>query len=82
MIEDGSYFRIRNVQVGYNFNPFDIKSFTIQQMKVYFNIQNLYTWKETSGFSPEAGGSPIEFGIDNGGYPIPVISTFGFSVTF
>ncbi|MCK7590689.1 TonB-dependent receptor [Subsaxibacter sp. CAU 1640] len=82
MIEDGSYFRIRNVQLGYNFDPFDVKNVTIQQMKVYFNIQNLYTWKDTSGFSPEAGGSPIAFGIDNGGYPIPVISTLGFSITF
>ena len=82
MIEDGSFFRIRNVQLGYNFNPTDFYGFNIQQMRLYINVQNLVTWANNSGFTPEAGGSPIEFGIDRGGYPIPVISTLGFSVTF
>lgn len=81
MIEDGSYFRIRNVQLGYNFDPAKFNNF-VQQLKLYVNIQNLYTWKDTSGFSPEAGGSPIEFGVDGGGYPVPMISTLGLSVTF
>ena len=51
-------------------------------MKLFLNAQNLYTWKHNSGFTPEAGGSPIEFSIDNGGYPLPVITSLGFSVTF
>ena len=82
MIEDGSYFRIRNVQLGYNFDPIEFNNITIQQMKLYINVQNLYTWRDNSGFSPEAGGSPVAFSVDEGGYPIPVISTLGFSVTF
>ncbi|WP_228851333.1 SusC/RagA family TonB-linked outer membrane protein [Aegicerativicinus sediminis] len=82
MIEDGSYIRIRNLQFGYNFNPDKFSVLGIQQMKLFANIQNLYTWKHNSGFSPEAGGSPIAFGIDGGGYPVPVISSLGFVVTF
>lgn len=81
-IEDGSYIRIRNVQLAYNFEPMSIKGMDFITMKLYFNAQNLYTWKNNSGFTPEAGGSPIEFSIDNGGYPIPVITSLGFSVTF
>jgi TonB-linked SusC/RagA family outer membrane protein len=82
MIEDGSYLRIRNLQLGYNFNPLEFKGANITQMKLFANIQNLYTWRNNSGFTPEAGGSPVEFGVDNGGYPVPVISSLGFSVTF
>ncbi len=83
MIEDGSYLRIRNLQIGYKFDPLDFGDLvTIQQMKLYLNFQNLYTWKWNSGFSPEAGGSPTQFGVDSGGYPVPVISTLGLSITF
>lgn len=82
MIEDGSYFRIRNIQLGYSLDSEILEKLKIQQLKVFANIQNLYTWKETSGFTPEAGGSPTSFGIDSGGYPVPVISTLGVSLTF
>ena len=81
-IEDGSYIRIRNVQLAYNFEPMSIKGMEFINMKLYLNAQNLYTWKHNSGFTPEAGGTPIEFSIDNGGYPLPVITSLGFSVTF
>ena len=82
MIEDGSYFRIRNLQLGYGLDAKILEKLKIQQLKLFVNIQNLYTWKETSGFTPEAGGSPTSFGVDGGGYPIPVISTLGLSLTF
>ncbi|SHJ01597.1 SusC/RagA family TonB-linked outer membrane protein [Pseudozobellia thermophila] len=82
MIEDGSYFRIRNVQLGYSFDHQILEKLKVQQVKLSANFQNLYTWKNTSGFSPEAGGSPTSFGVDSGGYPLPVISTLGLSLTF
>ncbi|RPD96134.1 TonB-dependent receptor [Aureibaculum marinum] len=82
MIEDGSYLRIRNIQLGYSFNNKILEKLKVDQVKLSANIQNLYTWKHTSGFSPEAGGSPTSFGIDSGGYPLPVISTLGLSLTF
>lgn len=81
-IEDGSYVRIRNIQLAYSFKPMNIKGVEFQNMKLYINAQNLYTWKHNSGFTPEAGGSPLQFSIDNGGYPLPVITSLGFSATF
>ncbi len=82
MIEDGSYLRIRNVQLGYNFKQFQISKLNIDQLRLYLNIQNLYTWQWNSGFTPEAGGSPTQFGVDGGGYPLPVVSTLGLNITF
>lgn len=82
MIEDGSFFRIRNVQVGYNFNSNTIEGLGIDALKIYFNIQNLKTWDHVNGFTPEAGGSALQFGVNSSGYPNPRITTFGINVTF
>ena len=82
MIEDGSYLRLRNIQFAYDFNPKFLKKISIQALKLFANGQNLITWKHNSGFSPEAGGSPISFGRDSGGYPLPAVMTLGLNVTF
>ncbi|RYY98479.1 MAG: SusC/RagA family TonB-linked outer membrane protein [Chitinophagaceae bacterium] len=81
-IEDGSYFRIRNIQLGYNFAPGLISRIRMKAARVYVNVQNLKTWKNNSGYSPEFGGSPTAFGLDNGDGPIPRIMTAGINVTF
>jgi hypothetical protein len=54
----------------------------MKSFRIYVNAQNLVTWKETSGFTPEAGGSAISFGVDSGGYPIPAITSIGLNITF
>ncbi len=82
MIEDGSYLRLRNVQIGYTFKSGMLEKINVQNLKLYVNAQNMVTWKNNSGFTPEVGGSPTSFGVDGGGYPIPAITTFGLSVTF
>ncbi len=82
MIEDGSYLRLRNIQLAYNFNQSLLKKINVNNLKMYINAQNLVTWSNNSGFSPEFGGSPTQFGVDNGSYPIPVITTIGLNVTF
>jgi TonB-linked SusC/RagA family outer membrane protein len=82
MIEDGSYIRLRNLQLGYTFSGAWMSKLHITALRIYVNGQNLKTWKKNSGFTPEAGGTPTSFGIDGGGYPIPAITTFGFNVTF
>lgn len=82
MIEDGSYVRLRNVQVAYNFDSKLLNKFYIQGLKLFINAQNPVTWNNNSGFTPEAGGSPISFGRDFGGYPLPAITTLGLNVTF
>jgi TonB-linked SusC/RagA family outer membrane protein len=82
MIEDGSYFRLRNIQLGYTISPKLLAKAHIQALRVYVNGQNLKTWKRNSGFTPEAGGSATSFGVDGGGYPVPAIISVGFNVTF
>ena len=77
-IEDGSFFRIRNVQLAYNFDKTLISRIGMQALKLYVNIQNLKTWKHNTGYTPELGGTAIAFGVDDGSYPMPAIYTFGF----
>lgn len=82
MIEDGSYLRIRNIQLGYNFSPSLLSGARIKALRVFVNAQNIVTFKNNSGFTPEFGGSAIRFGVDDGSYPVPAVYSAGFNVTF
>jgi hypothetical protein len=83
-IEDGSYIRIRNVQLSYNFNPKMLAGAYIKSLRIYANVQNLKTWKHNSGYSPEFGGDATAFGIDfgNSNNALPRITSLGLNVTF
>ena len=81
-IEDGSFFRIRNIELGYTFNSSLLKKIYMRSLRLYANIQNLKTWSRNSGYTPEVGGSAIQFGVDSGSYPMPAVYTFGFNLTF
>ena len=81
-IEDGSYFRIRNIQLGYNFTQRLISKAKMKNLRVYVNIQNPKTWKNNLGYTAEFGGGATAFGYDNAGGAIPVVTTFGLNVTF
>ena len=82
MIEDGSYLRLRNIQLAYDFDKKFLEKTFLQSLRVYLNAQNPFTWAYNSGFTPEAGGTPISFGKDTGGYPLPAITSFGLNLTF
>ncbi|MBI1344327.1 MAG: SusC/RagA family TonB-linked outer membrane protein [Terrimonas sp.] len=81
-IEDGSYFRIRNLQLGYDIDPKVLAKAKIRNLRLFANIQNLKTWKHNNGYTAEFGGSATGFGFDNAGGAIPRITTFGLNVTF
>ena len=81
-IEDGSYFRIRNIQLGYNFSQRLISKAKMKNLRAYINIQNPKTWKNNLGYTAEFGGGATAFGYDNAGGAIPVVTTFGLNVTF
>ena len=82
-IEDGSYFRIRNIQLGYTFcKGYDIEMRRSKICVCLLNIQNLKTWKNNLGYTAEFGGDATAFGYDNAGGAIPMITTFGLNVTF
>ena len=81
-IEDGSYFRLRNIQLGYNFSSAVISKANIKNLRLYINVQNAKTWKNNLGYTAEFGGGATAFGYDNAGGAIPVITTAGLNVTF
>ncbi len=81
-IEDGSYFRIRNVNLGYSFNRMPGKF--VKNLRLSVSAQNLKTWKHNSGYSPEFPGDALGFGIDYGSATsaLPRIITFGLNANF
>jgi len=83
-IEDGSYIRIRNLQLGYNLNPALLAKAHVKNLKLFVNVQNLKTWKHNLGYSPEYGGDAYSFGIDRGNAngALPRVFTGGINVTF
>jgi len=85
-IEDGSYLRIQNISFGYTFPRKLISKAYISNLKIYANLQNVYTFTKYSGFDPEVGvsysaGNQLN-GVDNGRYPSPRIYTLGINLTF
>lgn len=85
-IEDGSYLRAKNIQLGYSFSPAFLKKIKMQQFRVYLQATNLFTITKYSGLDPEVGknadGNPAVFGIDEGSYPASKQYTVGLNLTF
>lgn len=84
-IEDGSYLRIQNISLGYTLPKKWLQKTPLQNVKVYANLQNVYTWTKYKGYDPEVGnlwGNALYNGIDYGRYPSPRIYTFGLNVSF
>ncbi len=77
-IQDASYLRFRNLQVGYSFPATIINKLKyIQAFRFYAQAQNLYTWTKWSGFDPEDDNN-----IAGYEYPLPRIFTIGVDITF
>ncbi|MHA6247487.1 SusC/RagA family TonB-linked outer membrane protein [Pontibacter sp. CAU 1760] len=81
-VEDGSYFRIRNIQVGYTLQSSFVSSLKLQSVRFYANAQNPVTWFSYNGFTPEVGGPPTSTGIDLNVYPLSATYNFGVNVNF
>jgi TonB-linked SusC/RagA family outer membrane protein len=78
-VEDGSFFRIKNVQVGYNLSPAVADRLMLRKMRIYYAGTNLLTFTKYSGFDPEIGAG---FGVDRGIYPQARVHSIGLNVTF
>ena len=86
-IEDGSYIRIKNITLGYNVPKAVLNRFKVDNIRLYMNIQNLYTFTKYSGYDPEVGASTqdssgLVYGLDNGRYPSPTLYSFGVNISF
>ncbi|MEA4935178.1 MAG: TonB-dependent receptor [Paludibacter sp.] len=77
-VEDASYIRIHNIQVGYTLN--EIKG--IKSLRVYLSAQRPFTFFTYKGFTPEVSGAPISNGIDTSVYPMQAIYSVGLKMNF
>jgi TonB-linked SusC/RagA family outer membrane protein len=80
-IEDGSYIRLKNIQLGYNLPEKILKHLMISKAKIYFSAENIWTVTDFSGLDPDMGGWPTVRGIDWGHYPLPKRMNVGLKLT-
>ena len=86
-VEDGSFIRIKNITLGYTLPKTLVQKCNVDNLRLYCNIQNLYTFTKYSGYDPEVGASTqdatgLAYGVDNGRYPSPFMYSFGVNITF
>jgi hypothetical protein len=83
-VEDGSFLRIRNVSLGYNFNENILQKVRMKGLRVYVTGQNLYTFTKYPGFDPETSseGEGLSRGGDYLGYPAARTLIVGLNVSF
>lgn len=82
-VEDASYIRIQNVQLGYTLSPSVSEKIGISKFRIYTGVNNLYTFTKYKGYDPGASnGAPIGGGIDYGFYPVPRTYLFGLNINF
>ncbi len=82
-IYDGSFLRIRNIILGYTFPVDWSNTIYMDRMRIYFKVDNLYTFTKFTGYTPEIGSSDVlSNGIDNGIYPITAVYSLGINLTF
>ncbi|WP_345953254.1 TonB-dependent receptor [Mucilaginibacter sp. PAMB04168] len=86
-LENGSYFRLRTIQLGYNLPSKLISKISMKKLRVYVLSENLFTITKYSGYDPELGvsadaGGGAVFSVDRGAYPQARTFLFGVNVGF
>ncbi len=83
-IFDGSFFKIKQIQLGYNFPKKMISKLSLADLRAYVTMDNPFTFTSYPGLDPESRpqGNAAAIAIDEGGYPSAKSVTFGLNVTF
>ncbi|MDR8393574.1 TonB-dependent receptor [Aliifodinibius sp. S!AR15-10] len=87
-IGDGSYLRIKNIQLGYSLGPSLLERINLSSARLYIAAKNLHTFTGYRSYNPEVGTlssgirSSLTRGIDFGTYPIPMSIHGGLQVSF
>ena len=83
MVQDASYVKIKQIQLGYNFNPELIRQLGMTSLRLYLSLDDFFTFTKYKGIDPEVGSfSNNSQGIDRGLYPNASRFMTGLSVTF
>ena len=82
-LENGSYVRLRNVEVGYTFSKDFLNRIKVHGARLYVSAQNLFTITKYTGLDPDVTGANIqERGVDNGHWPSPRVISVGITGDF
>lgn len=82
-VEDGSFIRLQNVQLGYTFSDTFLEGSKISKLRLYVSASNLFTLTKYNGFDPTASnGAPLGGGIDQGFYPSAKTFLLGVNLKF
>lgn len=81
-VHDGSYIRLKNIQLGYTLPYNWTKKAFISALRFYVSAENLLTFTSYYGFDPEISSGGTSLGIDYGVYPQARVITVGASITF
>ncbi|MGI4833610.1 MAG: SusC/RagA family TonB-linked outer membrane protein [Janthinobacterium lividum] len=79
-IENGSYIRLRNLQLGFNIPKTIANNLHVGTLRIYANAQNLVTLTKYKGFTPEVSGQPTNAGIDLNVYPMIATYNLGLNI--
>ena len=75
---DGSYFKIKQIQLGYTFPSKWMKTIKVDNLRVYASLDDFFTFSDYPGFDPEV----TNMGVDKGSYPTSKKVVAGVSITF
>jgi len=89
-ISKGSYFRARQMQIGYTLPESTVSKYGIERLRIYVQAANLFTITRYNGLDPELQSQPqngqivntYEFGIDQGNYPHTPAYLIGINLNF
>ncbi|GGM93354.1 SusC/RagA family TonB-linked outer membrane protein [Dyadobacter beijingensis] len=81
-VEDGSYLRLKNIQLGYNLPASLLSKINVSNLRIYVQAANVFTMTKYIGLDPEIGGSATSFGVDKGLYPNDRQFLGGIQVSF
>ncbi|MDD7913525.1 SusC/RagA family TonB-linked outer membrane protein [Polaribacter ponticola] len=88
-VEDGSYLRLKNIQLGYNLPENIASRLGLGSLRVFLQGKNLITWTKYSGLDPEinlqnyggGGSTNLDIGVDRGAYPVSKTVLLGINLT-
>jgi hypothetical protein len=81
-IENGSFLRLKNLQLGYTLPQSISRKFFVEKFRVYVSAQNLLTITKYKGYDPDVVGGVFSQGVDGGHFPNARQYSFGLQVTF
>lgn len=78
-VEDGSFVKIKNLQLGYTL-PATVGKKAFKSLRLYVQVRNAFTFTKYTGFDPEIAGGILDTGVDRGAYPQARTFSFGLDI--